>query len=98
MKAFLAAIRDELLQVVILLAVIGAVGYYAWRKLFGAQAPNDVAAAAVQGTKDIVNGLPSVVVSTLKGESEKTYMTDAQMREAAAEALAKTLAAKAAGG
>lgn len=85
----LKAVKAELLQIVLILAVLALVAWLAWRKLFGDKSPDAVVDRTITATTEIIGGLPSVIGSTLRGENEGSYISAAEARRLAEEALAR---------
>lgn len=85
----LRAIKAELLQIVVIIVALALVGWLAWRKLFGGLSVDAVVGNTITAATEIVGGLPSVIGSTLRGENEGTYISAAEARRLAEEALAR---------
>ncbi len=68
------------------LAVVAVVVYLIYRSMRSDTGP--AVERAIEGAADLAKGLPSFVGSKLRGESEAGYITDAEQKRLAAEALA----------
>lgn len=85
----LKAIKAELLQIVLIIGALALIGWLVWRKLFGGATVEAIADRTFNAATEIVGGLPSVIGSTLRGENEGTYISAAEARRLAEEALAR---------
>lgn len=88
-KQFWGTLGGQLAAVLIQLAAVGVVALLVWKKIFGPQKTvEDVVERTIDAAVAIPGGVASVIGSTLRGESEAGYITDAQQRQRAAEQLA----------
>lgn len=89
MGELLGELKRQLLPILVMVAVLALLGFLAWRKLFGNKSPGEVVGDTFNGALEIAGGLPSLIGSKLRGESEATYITAADQRRLAQEALAR---------
>ncbi len=89
MKSFWASFGGQVAAALLPVALVGIIGLLIWRRLFGAQTATDVVNNVIDSAATIPSGLTSLVGSAIRGESEATYITQAQQTQLAAEALAR---------
>ena len=92
MKDFWATFGGQVAASLLPLALVGVVGLLIWRKIFGDNTATQVVNNVIDSAATIPSGLTSLVGSAINGESEATYITQAQAQQLAAEALAKSQA------